>query len=78
MSVSAQELQRAHRLVEARLGRDPQDMLEAAVVLEAWAGTPAQRALEVARELMPALSPEPRASVSKRRPSRRRMRTQAE
>ena len=39
--------------VEARLGRAPQDMLEAAVVLEAWAGVPAQRALETARGLMP-------------------------
>ena len=32
---------RARRLVEARLGRAPQDALEAAVVLEAWAGVPA-------------------------------------
>jgi hypothetical protein len=45
---------RARRLVEARLGREPQDALEAAVVLEAWAGVPAQRALETARALMPA------------------------
>ena len=44
---------RARRLVEARLGRPPQDALEAAVVLEAWAGVPAQRALETARALMP-------------------------
>jgi hypothetical protein len=42
----------ARRLVEARLGRAPQDMLEAAVVLEAWGGIPAQRALDVARALM--------------------------
>ena len=40
-------------IVEARLGRPPQDMLEAAVVLEAWAGVPAQSALAAARELMP-------------------------
>ncbi len=40
-------------LIEARLGREPQDMLEAAVVLEAWAGVPAQRALETGRRLMP-------------------------
>ena len=46
--------QRARRLIEARLGRPPQDALEAAVVLEAWAGVPAQRALEAARALMPA------------------------
>ena len=44
---------RARRLVEARLGRPPQDALEAAVVLEAWAGVPAQQALETARALMP-------------------------
>ena len=35
------ELERSRSLVQARLGRDPQDMLEAAVVLEAWAGVPA-------------------------------------
>jgi hypothetical protein len=39
-------------LVEARLGRAPQDMLEAAVVLEAWAGVPAQAALTAARAMM--------------------------
>jgi hypothetical protein len=43
---------RALRLVEARLGRGPQDALEAAVVLEAWAGVPAQRALDTGRALM--------------------------
>jgi hypothetical protein len=48
------DVPRARRLVEARLGRAPQDALEAAVVLEAWAGVPAQRALETARALMPA------------------------
>ena len=47
------DYRRAGRLVEARLGRAPQDALEAAVVLEAWAGVPAQRALETARTLMP-------------------------
>jgi hypothetical protein len=41
-------------IVEARLGRPPQDMLEAAVVLEAWAGVPAPSALTSARALMPA------------------------
>ena len=69
---------RARRLVEARLGRAPQDTLEAAVVLEAWAGVPAQRALETARELMPRRAAEPPASVAyapsrgARRGSRRR------
>ncbi len=55
---------RARRLVEARLGRGPQDALEAAVVLEAWAGVPAQRALELARGLMPRRPAEPLPSSS--------------
>jgi hypothetical protein len=42
----------AQRLVEARLGREPQDMLEAAVVLEAWVGTPARDALGTGQALM--------------------------
>jgi hypothetical protein len=62
---------RTRRLVEARLGRPPQDALEAAVVLEAWAGVPAQRALETARALMPRLPAEPLASSSKPAASRR-------
>jgi hypothetical protein len=47
-------------LIEARLGRAPQDMLEAAVALEAWAGMPAQRALHTGAALMPStpLAPE--------------------
>jgi hypothetical protein len=63
---------RARRLVEARLGRAPQDMLEAAVVLEAWAGVPAQRALESARELMPPRPAAPVVSVSSPPPARPR------
>jgi hypothetical protein len=62
---------RTRRLVEARLGRPPQDALEAAVVLEAWAGVPAQRALETARAMMPRLPAEPLASTAKPAPSRR-------
>ena len=54
---------KAELLVEARLGRRPQDMLEAAVVLEAWAGLPAQAALAAARRMMPASPEEPEASV---------------
>jgi hypothetical protein len=42
VTAAAQELQDARLLVEARLGREPQDMLEAAVVLEAFAGVPAE------------------------------------
>jgi hypothetical protein len=53
----------AELIVEARLGRRPQDMLEAAVVLEAWAGVPAQGALAAARELMRAETSPPQPSV---------------
>jgi hypothetical protein len=52
----------ARRLVEARLGRRPQDMLEAAVALEAWAGLPAQGALDAARGVMRDASPAPEPS----------------
>jgi hypothetical protein len=41
----------AKGLVEARLGRQPQDMLEAAVVLEAWAGIPAAGALDAGHRI---------------------------
>jgi hypothetical protein len=53
----------ARRLVEARLGRRPQDMLEAAVALEAWAGLPAQNALDTAREVMRSTAPAREASA---------------
>jgi hypothetical protein len=56
---------RARAIVEARLGRHPQDMLEAAVVLEAWVGVPAQRALATARALMPESPAEPRPSIGR-------------
>jgi hypothetical protein len=39
-------------VVQARLGRSPQDSLEAAVVLEAWGGLPAPEALGTGRSLM--------------------------
>jgi hypothetical protein len=68
----AAELERSRSLVRARLGREPQDMLEAAVVLEAWAGIPAQRALDTGRDLMPAVPAEPLVSVSKSAPPRPR------
>jgi hypothetical protein len=60
----------ARLIVEARLGRRPQDMLEAAGVLEAWAGVPAQRALEEARALMPETPAEPLPSVGRLPPPR--------
>ena len=63
MTAPTMEPQEARLLVEARLGRAPQDMLEAAVVLEAWAGVPAQTALAAASATMPVepASPQPSA-----------------
>jgi hypothetical protein len=55
--------ERSGPLVEARLGRPPQDMLEAAVVLEAWAGVPAVRALDAGRALMESHTPPPEKSA---------------
>ena len=51
-------------IVKARLGRDPQDMLEVAVVLEAWAGMPAQSALRNGAEVMRAGEATSQLSVS--------------
>jgi hypothetical protein len=59
-------------LVHARLGRAPQDMLEAAVVLEAWAGLPAQRALEAGAALMPRTAATPQPSTAVPAPIERR------
>jgi hypothetical protein len=42
----------ARRIVEARLGREPQDALETAVVLEAWTGVPAREALALGEQVM--------------------------
>jgi hypothetical protein len=63
MTAPTLEPREARLLVEARLGRAPQDMLEAAVVLEAWAGVPAQTALVAASAAMPVepASPQPSA-----------------
>jgi hypothetical protein len=63
MTAPTMEPTDARLLVEARLGRAPQDMLEAAVVLEAWAGVPAQTALAAASATMPVepASPQPSA-----------------
>ena len=58
MDTTTISAERAGRLVEARLDRLPQDMLEAAVVLEAWAGVPAGRALDAGRELMAVRTPQ--------------------
>jgi len=54
---------RARSIVEARLGREPQDMLEAAVALEAWAGIPAGDALSTAAAMMHAAEPKSKPSA---------------
>ena len=65
MTAPSAELLDARLLVEARLGRQPQDMLEAAVVLEAWSGVPAQAALDAASATMPAEPALPQPSVGR-------------
>ncbi len=40
-------------VADARLGRPPRDVIEATVVLEAWGGRPARRAMAAARDLLP-------------------------
>jgi hypothetical protein len=51
MSPADLDTERAESIVEARLGRKPQDMLEAAVVLEAWVGVPAGGALDAGERI---------------------------
>jgi hypothetical protein len=51
--------------VEARLGREPQDMLEAAVALEAWAGVPAGDALRTGAAMMRSSAPASRRSAGR-------------
>jgi hypothetical protein len=51
----------AEAVLGARLGREARDVLEAAVVLEAWTGRPARRAMGHARRLVKLDSPSPRA-----------------
>lgn len=59
-------------LVAARLGRRPQDRLEAAVVLEAWAGVRPHRALEVAADAVDRTHGRPARSVGNLRESQPR------
>ncbi len=54
MSAARLTGERAGGLVSARLGRPPQDLLEAAVVLEAWGGVASEAALELDPALLPA------------------------
>jgi hypothetical protein len=48
-------------ILEARLGRGARDVLEATVVLEAWTGRPARRAMAAARRLVKLDGPSPQA-----------------
>jgi hypothetical protein len=59
-------------LVAARLGRRPQDKLEAAVVLEAWAGVRPRLALDVAGEAVDRTHGRPARSVGNPRESQAR------
>jgi hypothetical protein len=52
MSARGLSATQARGVVEARLGRPPQDMLEAAVTLEAWAGVPGKAALDLGHAMM--------------------------
>jgi hypothetical protein len=56
---------RGRRIVEARLGREPQDMLEAAVALEAWAGMPPADALAQGRRIVTSQPPAPQPSAGR-------------
>jgi hypothetical protein len=60
----ARRLGRVRDLVEARLGRRPQDKLEAAVVLEAWGGIRPPVALEVAGDAVDRTDGRPVRSVA--------------
>jgi hypothetical protein len=59
-------------LVEARLGRRPQDKLEAAVVLEAWGGVRPPGALDVAGDAVDRTQEPPARSVGNPRASKPR------
>lgn len=54
MSADGLTGERAGGIVSARLGRAPQDLLEAAVVLEAWGGVPSEAALGLEAGVLPA------------------------
>jgi len=62
MSASRMSREEAGGIVAARLGRPPQDLLEAAVVLEAWGGVPSEAALALDPAILPArVAPEAHA-----------------
>jgi hypothetical protein len=66
---------RIRDLVEARLGRRPQDKLEAAVVLEAWGGMRPPHALEVAADAVDHAHDRPDPSVANPRATQPRDKT---
>jgi hypothetical protein len=51
----------AEGVIHARLGRRARDVLEATVVIEAWTGRPAKRAMSAARRLVSLDAPSPQA-----------------
>jgi hypothetical protein len=55
--ISAQSDPYASAIIEARLGRPARDLLEATVVLEAWAGKAARPSMSAARDLISLDSP---------------------
>ena len=65
MSAAALGPAQARGVVEAGLDRAPQDMLEAAVVLESWLGVPAQRAVALGGAMMADTEHERRASAGR-------------
>lgn len=61
MTVPRLTHEEAGGIVGARLGRPPQDLLEAAVVLEAWGGVPSEAALALDPAILPpCVTPEER------------------
>lgn len=62
MSAPRLTREEAGGIVGARLGRPPQDLLEAAVVLEAWGGVPSESALALDPAILPVrVAPDARA-----------------
>ena len=72
-STGAAEDPYAEGVLDARLGRPPRDVIEATIVLEAWAGRPARAAMSTARALV---TPGTTASFHRGRLERNRDREQ--
>ena len=69
MSDTSPEAAAAGGMVRARLGRPPQDLLEAVVVLEAWGGVPTVGAFGVGSAV---IAPDAAPAAPARAPLRRR------